>query len=427
MCPDNVGWELSGEDSESRESYDEEDERAFFDDFIRGEGDEHSTLGAEWKIIDSDGDKETHGDYDDDDTSNDDGKYEIIGNGSCSGSDGDDDEVYFSADKLLTEKINVSIPITSQKTLRAAAKPWLPSSATVVSTVPTLHVETSVKVTMANDFSKPLRANAAPWFPLINQSRSPPPEVKSMSACDKFSLVANMFKWNKLETLRHTSLDGKNSARCHTAFPAGKRKSQECFCGMKVFVGTCCHYGTNYGRRSLVCTNGICRFMEVLPGNNYGFEEPPAPVSSPHKQTRTFPHKSALPKTTHDRKTSHRYDSSANQHPTLATCIKTPVINVIARPLDESPAALVEKTWAIQILDGPEDVLQMARLQKVLKKVRTRRARQRSGGSRAIEKPLSCKQLKARPFIKISVRVGLSGLERRRLAKRKREKRPHTH
>ena len=116
--------------------------------------------------------------------------------------------------------------------------------------------------------------------------------------------------------------------------------------------------------------------MEVLPGNHYGFAEPLAFSPSSRKQSDTFSCKHAPPKTTDRRKTSHRHDPLANQPPTLATFIKTPVINVLARPLDESPT----------VLDDPYDVLQMERLQKVGKKVRTRRARQRSAVSRASEK-----------------------------------------
>jgi len=76
-------------------------------------------------------------------------------------------------------------------------------------------------------------------------------------------------------------------------------------------------------------------------------------------------------------------------------------------------------------LDCPNDVLQMARLQKVGKKVRTRRARQRSAASRASEKNPSCRQPTVRSCPKPIARLGLSGLERRRLAKRKRVRRPY--
>ena len=231
-----------------------------------------------------------------------------------------------------------------------------------------------------------------------------------------------MFKWDKLEKLRRTNLDYNFSVRCHTA---RKSKTQECFCGLKVIVGTCWHYGTNYGRRSLVCSNGICRFMEVLPGNYYGFEEPLAVLPSSCKQSDTFSSKSALPKMTHRRKTPHKHVPLANQPLTLANLIKTPVINVLARPIDESPAVLVEKTWAVQILDCPYDVLQMARLQKIGKKVRTRRARQRSAASRASEKNQSRRQPTLRPCPRKIARLGLSGLERRRLAKRKRVRSPY--
>ena len=125
------------------------------------------------------------------------------------------------------------------------------------------------------------------------------------------------------------------------------------------------------------------------------------------------------------RKLLHCDDIVVDQVLSLATCVKKPVISVIARPLDESPAASMEKTWAVQILDGPEDILQNARLLKVRKKVRTRRARQRSGGSGASEQLLYYRQPKARSCTKISVRVGLSGLEKCSLSKRKRVRRPY--
>ena len=86
--------------------------------------------------------------------------------------------------------------------------------------------------------------------------------------------------------------------------------------------------------------------------------------------------------------------------------------------------APVEKAWAVQILDGPEDVLQKARLLKVRNKVRLWRTRQRSTGNGTSEKLPFCRQPMARPRTLIRVRVGIPGQERRRLAKRKRGKRP---
>ena len=418
FCPDNVGVNLSGDENESGESYDEEDDKAFYEDFICGEDEDQSNPGTEWESFESEGDSEKIYDHDDASMSNDDSVYEIIGKNGYASSDGEDDGSGCSADELPTDDTNVGTHTTPQKTLRAAARPWYPSSTKPIATSPAPPVETLEKVTLEIG-SKP-RPNTATQSLCPDNLWSPPPVVQCTPRCDSVSLAANMFKWNKLEKLRQTNRDYNFSARCCTA---RKSKTQECFCGLKVIVGTCWHYGTNYGRRSLVCSNGICRFMEVLPGNHYGFEEPLAVLPLSRKQSVTFFCKSALPKSTPRRKTSHRYDPLANQPPTLATFIKTPVINVLARPLDESPAVSVVKTWAVQILDGPYDVLQMARLLKVGKKVRTRRARQRSAVSKASEKTPSCRQPTVRPCAKIKVR-GLSGLERRRLARRKRVRRP---
>ena len=373
-CPDNVGWEVSGDDSESGANFGEEADKTY-DEFIREYEDDWSNWGTELEGGECESEGGSYGDYDYVSTTNGSSYDDDDDCNSNVGSDGEDDGTGPALMAPSTEETKVIPTIGSSKNLRAAASPWFPSHCRPAVAVSPTHADTSVKVTLENESSRPLRATATPWSPLLNKSSNPSPEDQSFY--DASSLVANMFKWNRLEALRLAGTDEKYSVRC---YPERKRRSQECFCGIKVIVGTCWHYGTNYGRRSLICSNGTCRFMEVLPGNHHRFEEPLATLFVPRKNTHLFPRKPTPPTITHARKPVHRRDTSINHVLSLATCVKKTVISVIARPIDESTVAPVEKAWAVQILDGPEDVLQKARLLKVRNKVRLWRTRQRSTG-----------------------------------------------
>lgn len=273
--------------------------------------------------------------------------------------------------------------------------------------------EEEVDAVCAPAKSAPLSAMAEPWFPSYDNSIDPP------YVLDPLSLVDNMFRWERLEEVRRAN----TNAICNNFLPARKRRSELCHCGLKVAIGTCWHFGTNYGRRSLVCGNGSCRFMEVLPGKNYAFLAPPVSTPAPRAQKVSNPPAPPSRTAMQPQGGNKAYPDVAPAS-SLATRVKQAPIYVVARPLDESQDTLAEKTWTVQILHGLEDVLQEARTLKVRLKFKKWRARRKAGGPSKVEKALNSNSPRTHSPM-LSVNTGLSGLERRRLAKRRGRRRKH--
>ena len=156
---------------------------------------------------------------------------------------------------------------------------------------------------------------------------------------------------------------------------------------------------------------------------NYAFLAPPVSTPAPRAQKVSNPPAPPSRTAMQPQGGNKAYPDVAPAS-SLATRVKQAPIYVVARPLDESQDTLAEKTWTVQILHGLEDVLQEARTLKVRLKFKKWRARRKAGGPSKVEKALNSNSPRTHSPM-LSVNTGLSGLERRRLAKRRGRRRKH--